>query len=301
MAPKAARAAVLEGSATAEISLIAVTFFWGSTFTLVQTAIQDASTLAFLAARFSLGAVLLAVLYRLRRLRSHPHSWKPGLAAGLCLWAGYYLQTTGLRYTTPSKSAFLTSLCVVMVPLLAAIVYKIVPARAETAGAILAVAGTALMAAGDRLSAINAGDVLTVGAALAFAAHILVLGYYAPRIGFESLSVWQIAVVAAGSALTCGWAEPFEWRWSRPLLFAIAFTGVFCTALAFTVQAWAQGRTSPARTALIFALEPVFAAATSWAVAGERLPARAVAGAGLILAGVLAAELKPERSKRHPV
>ena len=131
--------------ARADFALIAVTFFWGSTFTLVKAAIEDASVLAFLAVRFSFAALVLAAIYRTRMGAAGREAWMGGAAAGLCLLAGYYLQTTGLRHTTPSKSAFLTSLCVVMVPLLSSIVYRNVPAASEVAGAAMAVAGTAFL------------------------------------------------------------------------------------------------------------------------------------------------------------
>jgi drug/metabolite transporter (DMT)-like permease len=283
----------------ADLALISVTFFWGSTFTLVKSALEDASVLAFLAVRFSFAALLLAVIYRDRLALAGWAAWRGGIAAGLCLLAGYYLQTGGLRHTTPSKSAFLTSLCVVMVPLLAAAVYRVVPAAGEAAGATMAVSGAALMTLESGAGGINRGDWMTIGAALGFALHILVVGRVAPRFGHEVLSVCQVATVAAGTALTCWWVEPLFWRTTPRLAAAVVITGVLCTALGFTVQAAAQRHTTPARTALIFALEPVFAAATSWAVLGEAFSACAYAGAALILAGVLASELKPGARAGH--
>lgn len=255
--------------------------------------------LAFLAVRFGFAALVLLAIYRTRIGSAGWTAWKGGVAAGLCLLGGYYLQTNGLRFTTASKSAFLTSLCVVMVPLLSALVYRNVPAAGEVAGAAMAVAGTALLTLEFSLAEINRGDWMTVGAAFGFALHILVVGRVAPRCGHEVLSVCQIATVAVGATATCWWIEPFAWRWSPRLAAAVVITGLLCTALGFTVQAAAQRHTTPARTALIFALEPVFAAATSWAVAGEALSARAAGGAGLILAGVLVSELKPGAAREH--
>ncbi len=289
----------LSRRARADLALIAVVFFWGSTFTLVKSALDDASVLAFLAVRFGFAALVLAAIYRRNLSAAGRGAWAGGAAAGLCLLAGYYLQTAGLLYTTPAKSAFLTSLCVVMVPLLSSLVYRVVPAAGEAAGAVLAVTGAALLTGAAGVADLNRGDGMTVGAALGFALHILVVGRVAPRWGHEVLSVCQIATVAVGAAAACWWLEPLLWRWSPRLVLAVAVTGLFCTALAFTVQASAQRHTTPARTALIFALEPVFAAATSWAVAGETLPASGFAGAALILAGVLAAELKPGARHEH--
>ncbi len=285
----------------AELALVGVTFVWGSTFTLVKSAIEDASTPVFLAIRFTLAAILLAAIYRKRLAAGLTRDGlRGGLLAGFCLWAGYWLQTAGLRHTTPAKSAFLTSLCVVMVPILATLVHRVVPRRGESAGVLLAVTGMALLAAPETGAGTNRGDWMTVGAALAFAAHILVLGRFTPRAALGELSVLQIAAVAVFATLSIGWLEtPFA-RWSGRLLVAVALTGMLCTAVAFTVQVWAQKHTTANRTALIFVLEPAFAWGTSWILTGETLTARGLLGAGFIVGGILTAELKPDPARAHP-
>jgi drug/metabolite transporter (DMT)-like permease len=111
--------------------------------------------------------------------------------------------------------------------------------------------------------------------------------------------VAQIATGAAVGAATFWWAEPVRIQWSVPLITALAVTSLFATALAFSIQTWAQRWTSPTRTALIFALEPVFAWITSFLLLGEVLSRRAGVGAALILAGILMVELKPFRLQPH--
>jgi len=276
----------------ADLSLVGVTILWGASFTLVKSALDDVSTQLFLAVRFTLAAAVLALVYR-KRLSWSAQVFRGGVIAGGCLALAYWLQTHGLRLTTPSRSAFLTALSVAMVPLLAAAVYKVVPRAAEAAGVVLAVIGMGLMTMPASGGPVNPGDWLTVGAALAFAIHIVVIGHFAPRVGFENLSVCQITVVALCALSSFWWIETPHLRWSGSLAVAWLVTALLCTAVAFTVQAWAQQRTTPTRAALIFALEPVVAAITSWAVAGEVLSARAAAGALLILGGIVAAEVKP--------
>jgi drug/metabolite transporter (DMT)-like permease len=284
----------------AELALAAVTIIWGASFTLVKAALTDVSTLLFLAVRFLLGSAALAAAFRLRGPLRFGGSLRAGVMAGVCLFAAYFLQTFGLRLTTASKSAFLTSLCTAMVPLLGACVYRSAPQSRELLGAALAVCGTALMTLPGAELMVNWGDVLTVGAAAAFALHILTVGHYAGRAGLEGLSVIQLAVVALSAGLTFPWAESFYLRWSLPVVTAVLVTGIFCTAVAFTVQVWAQQHTTPVRTALIFALEPISAMVTSYLAEGEVLTARAASGAALILAGVLAVQWRPRVPVTNP-
>jgi len=284
----------------AELALIGVTIIWGTTFVVVKNAIDHTSTLAFIAARFGLGAVVLLILFR-KKLRYNPHlrrvTLHAGALAGGCLVAGYFLQTLGLRYTTPSKSAFITGLTTVMVPLLSALVYKRSPQVWEVIGVCIATVGMGLLTLTPERLSISYGDALTLGCAFAFALHILVLGRYSASSSFELLSVMQIAVTAMLAASVCGWVEPFRFTLSAQVLGAVVITGLLSTALAFTVQAWAQRHTTPTRAGLIFAMEPVSAAVTSYLVVGEVLSMRGAIGAVLILTGVLAVELKPFTSR----
>ena len=287
--------------ARAEAALVAVTLIWGASFTLVKNALGDVSTLAFLAIRFTVATGALVVLSRralATGMLADPLAWQGGWRAGLCLAAAYVCQTAGLRWTTPSRSAFLTSLCTALVPVLAAVFYRRPPRALEILGVMLAVSGTGLLtltgghaAGGFRMP--GPGELLTLGGALAFAGHILVTGHYAGRAGLNAFSLIQLTAATLLFWLWLPWFEPFYMRATPRLAVAVAVTGLVCTAVAFTVQAWAQRHTSATRTALIFAMEPVSAAATSFLVAGEMLTPLALTGAGLILAGLLAVELRP--------
>jgi drug/metabolite transporter (DMT)-like permease len=274
----------------------------------VKAALSDVSTPVFLAIRFTLATSVLALLWRGSVARSNPNAgqsvrygFRAGLAAGVCLTAAYLLQATGLRLTTATKSAFVTALNVPLVPLLGAAVYYTAPRRIEIAGIAVAMSGMALLTLPEGSLAWNLGDLLTLGAALAFSAHILVVGHSASRAAFRTLSFTQIATAAVLLAAAClAPVGPLHISWTPRLIAAFAVTSLLCTALAFTVQAWAQQRTTSTRAALVFALEPVAAWITAWLVTGESLSVRGAFGAGLILAGVLLVELKPAQSKQHP-
>lgn len=284
----------------AEAALVINTVIWGATFVVVKQALRDVSPVLFLALRFTLAAVALLALFR--GAWSHPRrprwSLGAGAVAGGFLFAGYAFQTIGLKFTTAPKSAFLTGLTTVMVPLLGALVYRYRPRGVEIGGVLLATCGTALMTLPGGALAINRGDLLTLGCTVCFAAHILTLGHYSAEASFELLSIAQIAVSALLAWCLFSWIETPQIRWTPGVWVAIVVTGLLATALAFTFQAWAQQHTTSTRTALIFALEPVFAWITSYLVAGESLAPRAAAGAGLILAGIVLVEMKPAARPR---
>jgi drug/metabolite transporter (DMT)-like permease len=286
----------------AEAALVLNTLIWGATFVLVKQALRDVSPVLFLALRFTLATVVLLALFR--RSLSHPLNLRWSLAggslAGVFLFSGYAFQTIGLQYTTAPKSAFLTGLTAVITPLLAAAVYRNKPRAVEIGGVLLATCGMALMMLPGATLAMNRGDLLTVGCAVCYAAHILTLNRYSAAGSFELLAMAQV-----GTAALLAWAlfhgmETPHIRWTPGVWAAIVITGLLATALAFTFQAWAQRYTTSTRTALIFMLEPVFAWITSYLLTGETLSRRAAAGAALILGGILVVELKPFPWRRHP-
>jgi drug/metabolite transporter (DMT)-like permease len=286
----------------AESALLFNTLIWGSTFVVVKEALAGVSTLLFLALRFSLAAVALLVLFR--GAWSYPRAKRKsvlaGGLAGVFLFAAYLFQTLGLRLTSAPKSAFITGLCTVLVPFLGWFVYRNRPRLTELAGVLVATSGMGLMTLEGAAWGIGRGDLLTFLGALAFAAHILTVGHYSNEVSFELLAVAQIATAAVlAGALSC-WVEPAYIRWRPAVVWAILITGLLATALAFTIQSWAQRYTTSTRTALIFALEPVFAWMTSYLVMGESLSRRAAIGAALILGGVLLVEMKPLWRQQHP-
>ncbi len=286
----------------ADLALASVALIWGSTFVVVKAALGEISTMYFLALRFGFATACMApMLVPVFRSSGKRAVWKGiggGLVAGVFLWMGYLLQTFGLKYTSAGNSGFLTGLYVVLVPLISAAWYKKWPRRPELAGIAIAGVGMTVLTipSVDRNFHVNRGDLLTIGCALVFAFHLLVLGYYSARERFEAVAFGQIAAAAVFSGLAL-FFEPPKVAWSTRTVVAILLTGLFATALAFALQTWGQQYTTPTRTALLFALEPVFAAAAAVLLGGERLTMYSLAGGGLIIAGVLAVELKPRNGK----
>ena len=283
-----------------EAALAWNTIIWGATFVLVKAALDDVSPLLFLALRFSLATIALLAIFRTTHPTWHAagwaHPWRAifaGALTGSFLFSGYLFQTLGLRLTSAPKSAFITGLTSVMVPLLAALVYRNRPQVSEVAGVLVATVGMGLMTLQGAVGSIGKGDLLTFFCAIGFAAHIVTLGHFSEHVSFELLSVGQVGAAALWSLSLFWWVEPPRLEWHPVLVYAILITGLLATALAFTLQAWAQQYTTSTRTALIYMLEPVFAWVTSFFLMGEGLAPRAALGAALILGGVILVELKP--------
>lgn len=282
----------------ADLALAFVALIWGSTFVVVKQSLTGISTMYFLALRFSFAALCMTpLLFSAFRACGARTTWKgvrAGFVTAMFLWTGYFLQTLGLKYTSAGNSGFLTGLYIVLVPLIGAAWYRTWPRLAELIGIAIAGAGMTVLTL-PSLSAnlrMNRGDLLTVGCAIAFAFHLLVLGFYSKRERFEAVAFGQIAGAALFSILALLVEAPHA-VWNRQIVFAILLTGLFATALAFALQTWGQQYTTATRTALLFALEPVFAAAAAVLFGGEHVTAYSLAGGALILAGVLTVELKP--------
>lgn len=286
-------------SLKAHILLVAITVIWGATFVVIKNALADISPLLFNAVRMTLAAVVLAAVFHREIPRLKARAVAFGALIGSFLFLGNELQTAGLKYTTPSKSAFLTGVSVVLVPVFLAVFWKRGINRWGAAGVAMAALGLYLIAvpagSGLNLASLNHGDLLTLGAAVVFAFHIIFVGHAAQAHRWQQITVVQVAVTAALMVLAIPFARTIYVTWSAPVLWGIAITGLFSLALAFSVQAWAQQFTPPTNAALIFSLEPVFAWITSFIVLGERLGLRAGVGALFILGGVMASEEKGSR------
>src|SRR5580692_1130300 len=281
----------------ADLSLAFCSLLWGATFVVVKNSLDYSSVFVFLAARFTLAALLMAA-FRPRVFRTlKREELLAGAALGFFMFAGYVFQTAGLQHTTPAKSGFVTGSSVVLVPLLLGIFWGRRLTNWIYLGAFAALIGLYFLTIpAEGLRYLNRGDVFTFVAAGFYAAHIILVGDFTQEHSVRALSLIQVAGCAvmawplAGAAAAIHWQPArFSGRWE--LWLGIMICAVFATAVAFTVQLWAQQFTSPGHAAILFALEPVFAVITSYIVLRERLSARAIKGAGLVVAGIVLAEL----------
>ena len=274
----------------ADSTLGFVALIWGSTFLVVQNALDAVNPMTFVAWRFALAAAVLIGLFHQRARGIRRGELLAGGLIGVWLTGGYVFQTIGLQTTTTAKAGFITGLSVVIVPVLATVLLHRPPGRGPVIGILAATAGLGLLTLNRDLS-VRTGDLWVLACALMFALHIVSVARFSPDYDPIRLSIVQIAAVAV---LATGSAFAFETPTLRlPLATwaAIAFTGVVATALVFSLQVYVQRFTTPTHTALLFSLEPVFAAFFGWWWGGEALGLKAIIGCGLILMGMLIAEI----------
>ena len=281
------------------LALVAVTAVWGYTFVPMKDAVALYPLFAFLAVRFLIAAVVLAAPAGPRLRSLGRQGWIAGIALGLLLALGYALQTAGLQRTTVSSAGFITGLYVVFTPLLGLLLFRTRVGAAVWVGVALAVAGLALLSG---VGAGNpAGDLLVLAGSAAYSLQIALMERYAPR--YDPVAFTQAEMLAAFGgfaivAIALGQVEvPRGWTvWG-----ALLVTGVFASALGFLVQTWAQRQISASRTAIAFAMEPVFAGIFGFWLAGDRLGAVGWTGCALIMAGIVVAEPEAARTLRRLV
>ncbi len=281
--------------------LLGVVMVWGCTFALVKGALDDAPPLLFNLLRFTIAAVVLAVVSGPSLRRMTGRSLRGGMVAGTLLAGGYELQTAGLARTSAIHSALITGLVVIFVPVFSSIPFLRVegqrpPGWKNLLGAIAAFGGLFLittppgMAPGETLRSVGWGDLLTLGCAIAFAGHLLALSRLA-HLPARELVPLQIAFCAGVMAVCLPLGGRVTMHATPRLAGALAITSLLATAGAFWVQTWAQQHLAATTTAMVLTMEPVFALVFSMMFLGERLSARAAVGAGLILVGMATTEL----------
>lgn len=279
----------LNRSQWADFSLLMVAFVWGSTFVVVKWAIEDLPPLPFLAIRFALAFISLLPFLYFQKAHISKGTLLKGVALGGLLFSGYAWQTVGLQYTTASNAGFITGLSVVFVPVFVTITTRKLPNPGLILGVLCALIGLAFLSLGDRFQ-LNKGDLMVLICALSFALHIFFVGRYAPQSNATVLACVQIFTVSVLSGISSFFLPQPIMNFSTNVWFALLVTAIPATSLAFFVQSKMQQFTSPTHTALIFTMEPVFAAISAFFFAGEILTHKGLIGAALVLAGMLIAE-----------
>ncbi len=281
-----------------ELALIAATIAYGATFKIVQNALEDVTPVGFILLRFGVGAIVLAP-FAVRRGWRRPGNTDATARAfaigvllfGLAGFAGYWFQNEGLKRTTTSNSAFITGLFVVFTPIIEIAITRVRPARNVMIAIVFSVVGLYLLEGGSLH--LHVGDALTLGCAFMFGIWIVLGGRLSPRFDPVALTAGQLVVFAvlAIPVVVVGGLGHITAR----VVIAVVITGVFCSAIAFTLQLWGQRWVEPSRAAVILQFEPVVAGVVGFWV-GERLGVGGYAGAAIILAGIVTAESRSWRT-----
>jgi drug/metabolite transporter (DMT)-like permease len=282
-----------------ELALIVATISYGATFKLVQDALHDVTPVGFILLRFSMGAIVLLPL-ALRNSWRGPTTARSGLrprhflyavlAFGVVGFAGYWFQNAGLERTTTSNSAFITGLFVVFTPLIETAVTRRRPSANVVVAVACAVVGLFLLE-GAKFH-LNAGDALTLACAFLFAVWILLGAYFTQHFDPIALTAGQLVVfvLLAIPVVAIGGLGHI----TTEVIVAAAVTGIFCSAIAFTLQLWGQRFVEPSRAAVILQFEPVVAGIIGYWI-GERLGVTGYVGAAIILVGIVIAESRSWR------
>jgi drug/metabolite transporter (DMT)-like permease len=293
-------------------AILLTTLIWGSTFSVARGVLDSWPPLTYLAVRMPLAALVFAALFPRQVFGASRAAWRAGGVLGALIGLGFIGQTSGLLYTTPAKSAFITGITTPLVPVVAYALWRTRPSRENLLGIVLASIGGALILAPAGAAHFNAGDLVTLSTTLLFAGHINLMSAYARRLDVRELSALQITV-AAGVILTAwlvvraaAWVwgvgalppglarETFPPVWSAGLGLQIVYLTLVSTVGVFLLWTWGQARMPATHAAVIFSLEPVFATAFAVLLRGsaEWTGPRATLGAFLVLAGVIVSELR---------
>ncbi|MEO8955008.1 MAG: DMT family transporter [Ktedonobacteraceae bacterium] len=271
--------------------LVFVTMIWGSTFLIVQQTIKLTGPFTFLAMRFSIGTLVLAVIFHKRLARITHAELFTGSLIGVFLFSTYALQTTGLQYITSSKAGFITGMYVPLVPILAVPLLRQKPTLSSIVGVIFSVAGVTLISVNRSFQfTFGLGELLVMGCALTSALHVIFISKFAPRVDAINLAIVQITFTAVLSLIAMPIArEPFVLP-PLPVWGSALFMGVAATAFALAVMNKVQQFVSSTHATLIYALELVWVAMLGYA-AGEQLSLFAWIGCASIFLGIITSEL----------
>lgn len=284
----------------ADLAIFSITIIWGSSFIVMKNISEDIPAYAYLAMRFLVAPIILTVIFNKNLKGINLSSIMRGSLIGLMLYAGMMLQVLGLKTTTASNSAFITGLCVIMVPVISVFLLKKRPPVNAVLGVFLAAAGLFFLTGfqGDWVI----GDTLTLICALCFALQIIFIDKFAPDMNIYHLAFIQVAATAVFYLIT--WAgvafisvKPAPIVFDSKIILTILYTGALGTAFGYSVQTIAQKYTTPTRTALILTCEPVFGAIFAFIVPDiygntEVMTMQTIIGSLLILSGMIITELK---------
>jgi drug/metabolite transporter (DMT)-like permease len=275
----------------ADITLFLISIIWGSAFVAQRVAGQMGSVYLFNGFRYLLAALVVLPFVGRNSISSLPRDQYKWMAiAGSLLFVASALQQAGIVYTTAGNAGFITSLYVVLIPVVLFIFWREKPHWLMIVAFFLAGVGAFLLSTGGRFE-VHAGDALELIGALFWAFHVVILGKFASRFESLSFSVGQLFVCGILSLGIGLFVEPMI-SFNGQILFAIAYTALFSLGLCYTLQVWAQRHTPPADAALLLSLESVFAVLAGWLLLREQLVLVQILGCALIFVAVLLSQIK---------
>lgn len=280
------------------LMLLAASFFWGTTFVAQILGMDGLGPYTYAAARFALGVLFIGALWFLyrdkraeqRRVGTFRSGFRAGIPVGLAMFVGVTLQQVALLYTTAGKTAFITTVYIVLVPLAAVLLGQRVRA-VQWGGAVLAFAGVYFLSAHGEIT-INTGDLLVLICSFFWMAQILLIDRYARAVDAIELCFMQMIVCTIGSAVLAAIYESFAWIDIWGAAVPILYAGLFSCGVAYTCQILGQAYVEPTQAAILMSTEAIFAAAAGWLILGETMSGVQLLGCALLLGGALMAQVR---------
>ena len=287
-----------------EAALLLATIIWGGTFVIIKNSLDDASPMLFITMRFSLAAVLLIPIFLLRKKHFSKKLLYEGMVLGVFLFLGFSTQTVGLKFTTASRSGFITGLMVVFTPILQLIIKRKPPTKGAIVGTILVFLGLAFLSSGGNSiltlftelgSNFNFGDFMTLLCAIFFAFQIVYIDIISRKFDFWSLLFVQLATVAVLGIIStllfdATSIEKIKFVSTDYLWFGVLYTGLLATLVNIAIQTKFQKEVTPTKAGIIYSFEPVFAATFAFFLLNEKITNFGFAGGALIFLGLLVSE-----------
>lgn len=282
----------MKKSINADLALLLVTIFWGAGFPATKIALQTMTPYYHIGIRFGVASLLLAILFYKKLKYLNKNLIKPALVLSSLLFATYAFQTVGIQYTTASKSSFFSGLAVLIVPLFSIFYLKAKLELKTVISVLTATLGLFLLSYTGGNFDFNIGDFLTILCSVCYGWQLLFTGTYVQKHDATLLAIVQLFFVSVFGMLFAIVLEPFPKDMSMPSFWSLMFSAVLCTAFAFWMQTTAQKFTPASHIALIFTMEPVFGALTSFLVLGEVIGVKGIFGGMFIVAAMLISELQ---------
>ncbi len=286
-----------------EAILLFVTVLWGGTFVIVKEALNDISSMAFIAIRFFITGIILLPFMK-NKIFTRQNIFA-GVFLGTLLFLGFAVQTVGLKFISATKSGFLTGTTVIMIPILQTIIEKRVPNKGVIIGSIIVMIGIVFLSSGgssiinifsDLMTNFSVGDFLTLLCSVFFALYMIYLDIETNRYDFWILLFLQIVTTAFLSTLFLFFfsainLEPIRIELTNTLISAIIYTSIFATLVTTALQTKYQKNVTPAKAGIIFSFEPIFSAIFAFFILGEKITNFGYLGAALIMLGLFVSEL----------
>ncbi len=286
-----------------EINLLIVTLLWSATFVIVKGALVDISSMLFIGLRFLIAGVVLLPFVIRKRLDWKNSNLLPPIFLGVLLFVGFSTQTVGLKYTTATKSAFLTGSAVAIIPIMQLFVEKKKPKTGSVIGVAVVLVGILFLSGGNSIATLlediatnfNFGDFLTLICAFFFAWYVVYLDMLSSKYNFWMLLIIQIgvaAILAFAIALLFDVIdyELLKINFTNQLGFGILYTAIFATLITTTLQTKYQKLVAPTKAGIVYSFEPIFAAVIAFVILSEKVTPFGLFGAALIFVGLIISE-----------